>query len=86
MAEIMDHLLLRLHAKGLTDREVPRLVRDVLNILNDGVLLTMGTINSRLSTLGWEEDVMDGYVFELILRIIEEDTGRSGLGWSSGSL
>lgn len=77
MDEIIDRLLLKLCAKGLTDREVPRLVRDVLNILNDDqTFYTLETFNHRLATLGWREDLLDPYVFELILRVLEEERGQ----------
>ena len=77
MDEIIDRLLLKLCAKGLTDQEVPRLGRDVLNLLNDDwTFYTLETLNRRLITLGWKQDLLDPYVFELILRILEAEPGR----------
>ncbi len=73
MEKIVDSLLLRLCSRGLTDQEVPWLIRDVLNTLSNDSVLTLEHLKWNLSTLGWEKDVLDGHILELMLCLIEDD-------------
>ena len=75
MKEIVDILLYKLSNRGLTPVEIPRLVKDILNIVVDGGELTTSTINRRLETLGWEEAIVDQFTFELILALVENNGG-----------
>ncbi len=57
MNAITDRLLAMLCNRGLTDREIPWLVRDVLNIINHNPVFALEHLNWKLSTLGWDEDL-----------------------------
>ncbi len=73
MDKVIDRLLSKLCNRGLTDREVPWLVRDVLNILNHNPVFTLEHLNWKLAALGWDKDLLDGHVLELMLYFIEDD-------------
>jgi len=75
MNPIVDRLLAKLAKHGLTDREIPWLLRDVLNILNKEHVFNVIHVNRELSNLGWEQDLLDGTTLELVLHLIE--TGRN---------
>jgi hypothetical protein len=67
MEEIAHLLLYKLCQKGLTTVEIPRLVKDVLNIVDDSGDNTSATINQKLKTLGWGEAIVDQFTLELII-------------------
>ena len=71
MDEILKVLVLKLLNKGLQRIEIQRLIKDVFNITKDGGLITVITTKQALKQLGWEDYVMDEYVFELIIFYIE---------------
>ena len=73
MEQIIDLLLYKLTNKGLIPSEIPRLVRDVLNIVRDGGEFTAGTINRKLETLGWDKAIVDQFTFELIIALLENE-------------
>ena len=72
MASLDDILLTRLTEKGIIPVEVPGFIKDILNIIGPGGDFTVPMINDRLKFLIWEEKVIDGYTFELILCFLEE--------------
>ncbi|RJQ63857.1 MAG: hypothetical protein C4530_02865 [Desulfobacteraceae bacterium] len=74
MKEIIDHLIVRLNDKDVLPLELPRLIKDVLIIITDGRARTLKNINQNLSVIGWREDVLDSYTFELILQLIETES------------
>lgn len=73
MEEIAHLLLYKLCQKGLTTVEIPRLVKDVLNIVDDSGDNTSATINQKLKTLGWGEAIVDQFTLELIIAILESE-------------
>ena len=73
MDKIIDLLLYKLSKKGLTQVEIPRLVRDVLNIVGEGGEFTAGAINLKLKTLGWDKEILDQFTFELIIALLEKE-------------
>ena len=73
MEEIAHLLLYKLCQKGLTTVEIPRLVKDVLNIVADSGDNTSATINQKLKTLGWGEAIVDQFTLELIIAILENE-------------
>ena len=70
---ICDILFGRLSDRGLLSIEIPRLIKDVLNIVRDGGNFTVSLINQELERLGWREQVMDETSFELITFILENE-------------
>jgi hypothetical protein len=73
MEQIINTLLSKLTNKGLAPQEVVRVVRDVLTIVNDGGEFTVADINQKLVNLGWKEQIMDEFTFELIISLMEND-------------
>jgi hypothetical protein len=69
--DIIDTLIYRLSDKGITPLEIPRLIRDVLNTISDDGEFTLKCINQKLSVIGWGEQILDEYLLELILRLLE---------------
>ena len=75
MEEIVAFLLGKLSKKGLSPVEIPKLIRDVLTLIKDGGDFTVGTINEKLESLGWKEQIIDDFTFELIISLLE-NTGE----------
>jgi len=72
--EITQVLLLRLFRRGLLAAQLPRFLKDVLNIIEDSGTLPALALNQRLTRLGWGEGILDERTLELILYLYE---GRS---------
>jgi len=72
MGEVIDSIVHKLTGKGLITAEIPRLIRDVLNIVTDETDYSAVDVNRRLEGLGWEKGILDGYTFELILFLLEQ--------------
>ncbi len=72
-SNIFDTLFGRLSARGLLSVEIPRLIKDVFNIVSDGGNFTVALINRELERLGWRERIMDETSFELITFILENE-------------
>jgi hypothetical protein len=70
MRVIVDLLLNSLSRKGLRPPDVKKLIKDVLYLLNGGNELTVERINGRLERLGWDEEMLDDYTFDLILCLL----------------
>lgn len=71
MQQIIEKLTDRLYDKDVLPLELPRLIRDVLYIVNDEKLLNVESINMRLQVLGWRKGILDDYVLQLILHLAE---------------
>ena len=70
---IVDLLLLKLSSKGLPPGQVARLVKDVLNMVNDSGDLSLTDVNHRLAYLGWGEEILDEFTYELIIYLLENE-------------
>jgi hypothetical protein len=70
---IVDLLLLKLSSKGLPPGQVARLVKDVLNMVNDSGDLSVMHVNQRLAYLGWGEEILDEFTYELIIYLLENE-------------
>lgn len=71
MQEILDILLDRLGRAGLLPVECLRLAEDVFQMFRDGGEFTVQTVNNRLSALGWPDEVLDEFTFELFVGLLE---------------
>jgi len=74
MSELIDQLIFRMNDKNVMPMELPRLVRDVLIIIDDHRNHTLKSVNLKLAQMGWPEEVLDVYTFELILQFIETES------------
>lgn len=70
-ARVVPVLIRRLYKKGLMPIEVKRLTRDILNIIGDGGFYSAAILNRKLERLGWEKNIVDNYIFELIVYYLE---------------
>jgi len=70
-ARVLPVLCRRFYKKGLMPIEVKRLTRDILIIIGDGGFYNAAILNQKLQRLGWGKNVVDDYVFELILYYLE---------------
>lgn len=68
---VLPVLCQRFYRKGLTSIEITRLTRDILIIIGHGGLYSAGVLNRKLERLGWGKNIVDNYVFELILYYLE---------------
>ena len=69
--EIFNTLSQRLLALGLMPAEIPRLFKDVFNIVNDGGDCTVANINQVLERMGWRTQIIDEFNFELFIFLLE---------------
>jgi hypothetical protein len=71
--QIIDVLVGRLSQKGVSPDEVPWLVRDVLNGVGGAGDPAVPTVNQRLSTLGWDEEILDEVTLAIIMYLAEKN-------------
>ena len=69
--EIYSTLVERLCEQGLTPVEIPRLIKDIVHIIGAGEDFTVDSVNQGLELLGWKEQTLDTFRFELVLFILE---------------
>ena len=70
---VLPVLCRQLYKKGLMPIEVKRLTRDILNIIGHGGFYNAGILNWKLERLGWERNIVDSYIFDLILYYLESE-------------
>ncbi|MEA1947167.1 MAG: hypothetical protein U9N83_07665, partial [Thermodesulfobacteriota bacterium] len=68
---VLSVLCRRFYNKGLMPIEIIRITRDILNIIDNRGLYNAGILNKKLERLGWEKNIVDNYIFELILYYLE---------------
>lgn len=69
--KIAECICTRLFHRGLMPVEIKRLVKDVLNIIEYGGIFNHSILRHKLKGLGWEDNILDSYTFELILCYLE---------------
>jgi hypothetical protein len=69
--KVIPVLCRRLSNRGLMLIEIKRLAKDIINVFGQGGLYNAGILNRRLERLGWEQNIVDNYSFELILYYLE---------------
>ncbi len=74
--EISDNVYTRLNNKGLTPVEAQRLIKDVINIIDEGNIFTADTVKKRLKQLHWEGNIIDDHIFEQIVFMHESGEFR----------
>ena len=68
---VLPVLCRRFYCKGLMPIEIKRLVRDILNIIGHGGFYSSDILNQKLECLGWEKNIVDNYIFELLIYYLE---------------
>ena len=68
---VLPVLFRRFYNKGLMPIEIKRVTRDIINIIGNGGFYNAGILNQKLEHLGWEKNIVDNYIFELILYYFE---------------
>jgi hypothetical protein len=79
--DILQLLLDKLCCRGLLLGQAPRFLKDVLNVINEYTIVTATDLNKRLHRLGWSDQIMDAYILELVIYLLEnqrESLARSG--------
>lgn len=51
--------------------EIKRLTRDILNIIGHGGFYSTDILNQELERLGWDKNIVDNYIFKLLLFYLE---------------
>jgi hypothetical protein len=70
--EVSSIVLKKLFDKALTSIEISRFIKDVVNIIDDDEKTTLPEAIQKLETLGWEKEVIDPTILELI-RLLSEN-------------
>jgi len=68
---ILPVLCRQFYNKGLMPIEIIRLTRDILNIIGFWGFYNVSILNQKLECLGCEKNIMDNYIFELLLYYLE---------------
>jgi hypothetical protein len=79
--DILQLLLDKLCCRGLLLGQAPRFLKDVLNIINGYTVVTATDLNKQLHRLGWGDQIMDAYILELVIYLLEnqrESLARAG--------
>lgn len=71
MGDRLSDLFLRFQIKGFMPVEIPELVKDVLDIMDNRELCTITAIDQELEELGWGVNIMDNTTYELITSVVE---------------
>jgi hypothetical protein len=71
MEERLDDLFLMFQTKGFTPIEIPGLMKDVFNIFNNPIYLTITDINQELADLGWGIEIMDNATYDFINSLVQ---------------
>ena len=71
MKDRLSDLFLIFQKKGFMSIEIPELVKDVLDIMDNLEICTIRTIDQELEELGWGIDIMDNTTYELITSVVE---------------
>jgi hypothetical protein len=64
--EVSSMVLKKLFDKALSSVEICRFIKDVANLLDDNVKITLPEATQKLETLGWGKEVIDPTILELI--------------------
>ena len=73
MEDRLAVLFSRLGDKNLSAIEIKRLVKDVHYLTRDNKELNVATVNNNLVNLGWSEEILDPYTFELIIFVLDNE-------------
>ena len=73
MEDRLNNLFLRFQKKGFMPIEIPGLVKDVLDIMDNLEICTITTIDQELEELGWGINIMDNTTYELITSVVESN-------------
>ena len=65
------HLFRSYAQKGLSTAAYRNLMQDVHRTLSPGGRFTVDSVNNALIRLGWPDDMMSNYTFELIVTLFE---------------
>ncbi len=77
--DILELLMDRLNRRGILLVQIPRFIKDVMNILAEDGALPEDAVNGRMVRLGWGEQVLNGYILELIRFLIENPGKPAGV-------
>ncbi len=66
MENRLDDLFLRFQTKGFMPIEIPGLIKDVFNIIDNGEYCTINAVNQEMEDLGWGIEIMDNITYELV--------------------
>jgi len=67
----LDDLFQRFKTKGFMAIEIPGLVKDVFNMIDNSGYSTISTIDKELEELGWGIGIMDNVTYELITSLLK---------------
>ena len=71
MDNIFPILFKRFRNKGFMPVELPGLMKDIVNTVQQKENYTLNTVNLELESLGWGIQIMDQALFEQTLSMIE---------------
>ncbi|MEW6672774.1 MAG: hypothetical protein AB1427_13800 [Thermodesulfobacteriota bacterium] len=77
MGEIREHLFLKLSDKGLLSNEIVRVVKDALQIFEAEGPVSAPDMNTKLRRLGWQAQLMDEYILNLLIFLFEKGPDQS---------
>ena len=66
MENRLDDLFLRFQTKGFMPIEIPGLIKDVFNIIDNGEYCNITAVNQEMEDLGWGIEIMDNITYELV--------------------
>ena len=69
--DIIELLILKLSQRGILFGQIPRLIKDVQNILRSPGSWAPSSLNERLDYLGWGKQVLDEFTLQLIVFLAE---------------
>jgi len=71
MEDRLNDMFLRFQIKGFMPIEIPKLVKDVLDIMDNREFCMITTIDQELEELGWGINIMDNTTYGVITSLLE---------------
>ena len=71
MENRLGDLFLSFQKKGFMPIEIPGLIKDVFNILDNDGYCTITAVNQEMEDLGWGIEIMDNVTYELVNSLVE---------------
>ena len=78
MDEIREHLFQKLSDKGLMSNEVARVVKDIFMIFEEKGHVNAPTVNNKLCSLGWQDQLTDEHILNLLVFLFENGPEKTG--------
>ena len=80
LADIEETLINELKGKGIENKIIPRLIKDLAYSFEIDPSVSLSDVNDRLHFLGWEDVELDYHTLQLAVASFERDQSQPEIG------